>query len=145
MNITKSMGDNQTSNLIRNLHNFVNNSVKHSLRNVLYKFAQNASNLKIRNNIMKVMLKTTLGKVVKIFKNWNVLPPKKDYVRVRNAGKFQERLERLYYLRLNQSFTPMKKTYTGSKQLRMRLILALSYKNLTKNQQNLYKVLYKLE
>ena len=88
MNITKSMGDNQTSNFIRNLHNFVNHSVKHSLRNVLYKFAKNASNLKIRNNIMKVMLKTTLGKVVKIFKNWNVLPPKKDYVRVRNAGKF---------------------------------------------------------
>ena len=76
------------SNFIRNLHNFVNHSVKHSLRNVLYKFAKNASNLKIRNNIMKMMLKTTLGKVVNIFKNWKVLPPKKDYVRVRNAGTF---------------------------------------------------------
>ena len=82
------MGDNQKSNFIRNLHNFVNNSVKHSLRNVLYKFAKNACNLKIRNNTMKMMLSTTLGKVGKIFKNWNVLPPKKDYVRVRNAGTF---------------------------------------------------------
>ena len=83
------------------MHNFVNNSVKHSLRNVLYKFAKNASYLTIRNNIMKMMLKTTLGKVVIIFKNWKILTTKKDYVKVRNAGRFKDRLERLYYLRLN--------------------------------------------
>ena len=48
-----------------------------------------------------MMLKTTLGKVVIIFKNWKILTTKKDYVKVRNAGRFKDRLERLDYLRLN--------------------------------------------
>ena len=50
---------------------------------------------------MKIMLNTTNGKVIKLFKLWKVLPEKKNKAMIRNCNAFSDRLDRLYLLKLN--------------------------------------------
>jgi len=93
---------------------------------------------------MKIMLDTSNGKVLKLFSHWKVLPEKKDKARIKNTNELSDRLQRLYYLKLNQIFNPLKNLFFRCQQMKIRFILALSFKNLSKNEQNLSIVLYKM-
>lgn len=57
---------------------------------------------------MRTMLNSTNGRVGVVFQMWKVLPEKRNQNSLDNCNKFSSKLNKLYLLKLNQTFKPMK-------------------------------------
>ncbi|CAD8109927.1 unnamed protein product [Paramecium primaurelia] len=113
-----AMNEEKKKLLLEAINNFSKNNDFAKLRAILAKFKRNSSVTAVQDRFFAKLFATQFGGAIVAFQKWKNLPEPVNTEQLKNARKFERKLDILFHTHLKVSFDPLKEDYMDAQNIK---------------------------